>query len=73
MLQSASESRMNVISATYDNYSNHGTFFYDQLAALQLLVDDKAGAQSTIEEYFNGIYLGQIAASGDQVGRKPLV
>ncbi|KAI0342368.1 chondroitin AC/alginate lyase [Trametopsis cervina] len=46
--------------------NNHGSFYFNQLASLQLLVNDKSGAQTTIEEYFNGIYLGQIAANGDQ-------
>ncbi len=47
--------------------SNHGSFYYNQLAALQVLVSDKAGAQKTLDEYFDGIYMGQIAADGDQV------
>ena len=47
--------------------SNHGSFYYNQLAALQLIVDDKDGASKTIQEFFNGIYMGQIAANGDQV------
>ncbi|KAI0826105.1 alginate lyase-domain-containing protein [Irpex lacteus] len=46
--------------------NNHGSFYYNQLAALQVLVDDKAGAQKTLDEYFDGIYMGQIAADGDQ-------
>ena len=48
-------------------HSNHGTFYYNQLAALQILVGDTNGAQSTINEYFNNAYLGQIAQNGDQV------
>ncbi|KAI0696536.1 chondroitin AC/alginate lyase [Cytidiella melzeri] len=47
--------------------NNHGSFYYNQLASLQLLVNDNISAQSTIEEYFSGIYMGQIAANGDQV------
>ncbi|KAI0088285.1 alginate lyase-domain-containing protein [Irpex rosettiformis] len=46
--------------------NNHGSFYFNQLAALQVLVDDKAGAQKTLDEYFDGIYMGQIAANGDQ-------
>lgn len=52
---------------TYAHTSNHGSFYFNQLAALQLLVDDKTGAQKTIDEYFDGIYMGQISANGDQV------
>ena len=47
--------------------SNHGSFYYNQLASVQVLLGDTTGAQKTIEEYFSGIYLGQIAANGDQV------
>lgn len=47
--------------------SNHGSFYYNQLAALQVLAGDNNGAQQTIEEYFSTIYLGQINANGDQV------
>ncbi|GJE86341.1 alginate lyase family protein [Phanerochaete sordida] len=46
--------------------NNHGSFFYNQLAALQILAGDTDGAKGTIEEYFSGIYMGQIAANGDQ-------
>ena len=49
--------------------SNHGSFYFNQLAALQILVDDKAGASSTIQEYFNGIFMNQIVANGDQVSK----
>ncbi|QRW24462.1 chondroitin AC/alginate lyase [Rhizoctonia solani] len=46
--------------------NNHGSFYFNQLAALQILVDDTAGAKKTIQEYFEGIYQGQISANGDQ-------
>ena len=54
-------------TANSSHTSNHGSFYYNQLASVQLLLGDTAAAQSTIEEYFNGIYLGQISANGDQV------
>ena len=44
-----------------------GTFYYNQLAALQILVGDKDGAKQTIEKYFTSQYKNQIAANGDQV------
>ena len=47
--------------------SNHGTFYYNQLAALQVLVGDTDGAKATVEDYFTGKYKAQIAADGDQV------
>ncbi|CAE6466713.1 unnamed protein product [Rhizoctonia solani] len=46
--------------------NNHGTFYFNQLASLQVLVGDLEGAKTTINEYFNGIYQDQIAANGDQ-------
>ncbi|RPD61570.1 chondroitin AC/alginate lyase [Lentinus tigrinus ALCF2SS1-7] len=46
--------------------NNHGTFYYNQLAALQILVGDNAGAKKTLEEYFTTQYTWQIAANGDQ-------
>ncbi|KAI0795475.1 chondroitin AC/alginate lyase [Abortiporus biennis] len=46
--------------------NNHGSFYYNQLAALQILIGDNDAAKSTLEKYFTGIYLGQIDANGDQ-------
>ncbi|CUA74086.1 hypothetical protein RSOLAG22IIIB_10971 [Rhizoctonia solani] len=46
--------------------NNHGSFYFNQLAALQVFVDDTAGAKKTIQEYFEGIYQNQIDANGDQ-------
>ncbi|KAG9086917.1 hypothetical protein FS749_003284 [Ceratobasidium sp. UAMH 11750] len=46
--------------------NNHGSFWYNQLASLQILVGDTASAKKTIQEYFSGIYMNQIAANGDQ-------
>jgi hypothetical protein len=47
-------------------FSNHGSFYFNQLASLQVLVGDTTGAKATIEEYFTGIFQDQIAANGDQ-------
>ncbi len=47
--------------------SNHGSFYYNQLASLQVIVDDLTGANKTLQEYFTGIYMGQINSTGDQV------
>ncbi|CAE6445363.1 unnamed protein product [Rhizoctonia solani] len=46
--------------------NNHGSFYYNQVAALQILVGDIEGAKATINEFFNGIYQNQITANGDQ-------
>ncbi|KAL1948381.1 hypothetical protein VTO73DRAFT_12456 [Trametes versicolor] len=46
--------------------NNHGTFYYNQLAALQVLVGDTAGAKATLERYFTTQYMWQIDANGDQ-------
>jgi hypothetical protein len=47
-------------------HSNHGSFYFNQLASLQVLVGDTASAKATIEDYFTGIFQDQIAADGDQ-------
>ena len=52
---------------SHDCSSNHGSYYFNQLASLQIIVGDTNGAQTTINEYFDGIYLGQISANGDQV------
>ncbi|KAF8177692.1 chondroitin AC/alginate lyase [Pholiota molesta] len=46
--------------------NNHGTFYYNQLAALKVLVNDNAGAKNATDTYFNTLYLAQITASGEQ-------
>ncbi|CAE6458960.1 unnamed protein product [Rhizoctonia solani] len=46
--------------------NNHGSFYYNQVASLQILVGDKEGAKATINDFFNGIYQDQITANGDQ-------
>ncbi|KAH8982367.1 chondroitin AC/alginate lyase [Lactarius hatsudake] len=46
--------------------NNHGTFYYNQLAALQILVNDLAGANATLHKYFSTLYQNQVLASGEQ-------
>ncbi|KAF8310500.1 chondroitin AC/alginate lyase [Clavulina sp. PMI_390] len=46
--------------------NNHGSFYYNQEAAVYLLLDDNAGAKASVQEYFSGIFQNQIAASGEQ-------
>ncbi|KAJ3476475.1 hypothetical protein NLI96_g11133 [Meripilus lineatus] len=46
--------------------NNHGSFYFNQLASLQILSGDKDGAKQTIQKFFTGIYENQIAANGDQ-------
>ncbi|KAI0772940.1 chondroitin AC/alginate lyase [Trametes elegans] len=47
--------------------NNHGTFYYNQLAALQILAGDNDGAKQTLDKYFTTQYKWQIAENGDQV------
>lgn len=47
--------------------SNHGSYYYNQLAALQILVNDTAGANASIQKYFSTLYQNQISANGEQV------
>ncbi|KAF8910568.1 alginate lyase-domain-containing protein [Gymnopilus junonius] len=49
-----------------DATNNHGSFYYNQLTAVNLLINDMAGAKDSSNAYFNGIYLNQIAANGEQ-------
>ncbi|KAG8692131.1 hypothetical protein FRC09_011432 [Ceratobasidium sp. 395] len=46
--------------------NNHASYFYNQLAALQILVGDNEGAKATLQDYFTGVYMNQIDANGDQ-------
>ncbi|CAE6481161.1 unnamed protein product [Rhizoctonia solani] len=46
--------------------NNHGSYFFNQLAALQILVGDMDGAKATVQDYFTGIYMSQIDEKGDQ-------
>jgi len=46
--------------------NNHGSYYYNQLAALQILVNDLAGANATVQKYFSTLYQNQVEASGEQ-------
>ncbi|KAF9266095.1 chondroitin AC/alginate lyase [Marasmius fiardii PR-910] len=44
----------------------HGTFYSAQLAALQLIVNDRQGAINTIDAFFNSKFMNQIDSTGEQ-------
>ncbi|KAG6810901.1 hypothetical protein H0H92_009894 [Tricholoma furcatifolium] len=46
--------------------NNHGTFFYNQLASLKILVGDTAGALNVTNTYFAEQYMSQITSTGEQ-------
>ncbi|KAF9781242.1 chondroitin AC/alginate lyase [Thelephora terrestris] len=46
--------------------NNHGSFYYNQIAALKFLVGNSTGALTSLDEFFNGIYKNQINADGEQ-------
>lgn len=46
--------------------SNHGSFYFTQVASLHLINNDKQSAAATIKEYFDTVYKGQIDADGNQ-------
>jgi len=46
--------------------NNHGTYFYNQLASLQILVGDTNAAINTTKSYFSKQYLSQINSTGEQ-------
>jgi hypothetical protein len=46
--------------------NNHGSFYYNQLASLKILVGDLAGAHNVTTTFFEHQYQAQIIASGEQ-------
>ncbi|KAF7978766.1 hypothetical protein HWV62_44800 [Athelia sp. TMB] len=50
--------------------NNHGTYFYNQLSSLQLLIGDKQAAINSTQFYFDNLYQTQINSTGDQVNAK---
>lgn len=58
---------MKIVVVIKKSFSNHGSFYYNQEAAIRLILDDKDGAKAVLQEYFEGIFQEQIAASGEQV------
>ncbi|KAF7978761.1 hypothetical protein HWV62_25685 [Athelia sp. TMB] len=46
--------------------NNHGTYFYNQLASLQILVGNTTAAVNTTQTYFKEQYLNQIDLTGEQ-------
>jgi len=46
--------------------NNHGSFYFNQLASLQVLVGDTDGAKDTLQKYFSTLFQGQIAGNGEQ-------
>jgi len=47
--------------------SNHASFYYAQLSAVQILLEDMTAAANTSRSYFAGPFKGQIEANGEQV------
>lgn len=46
--------------------NNHGTFYYNQLAALKILLGDFSGARNVTDTYFRTLYMSQIVKGGEQ-------
>ncbi|KAJ7241668.1 chondroitin AC/alginate lyase [Mycena haematopus] len=46
--------------------NNHGSYCFNQLTALKLLVNDVQGSINASNTFFHGIYQGQINSTGDQ-------
>ncbi|KAJ7700334.1 alginate lyase-domain-containing protein [Mycena rosella] len=51
--------------------NNHGSFCFNQLAALKLLVNDIPGSVTVGNNFFQGIYQEQINSTGDQPFEAP--
>lgn len=46
--------------------NNHGSYYYNQLSANQIIVGDTTGAKNTTNTYFSTLYMAQINANGEQ-------
>ncbi|KLO16850.1 chondroitin AC/alginate lyase, partial [Schizopora paradoxa] len=46
--------------------NNHGSFYANQVAAINILVGDADGARTALQTYFQNQFKDQIAASGEQ-------
>ncbi|KZP15847.1 chondroitin AC/alginate lyase [Athelia psychrophila] len=46
--------------------NNHGTYFYNQLSSLYILLNDTTAAKNSTQFYFDGLYQTQINSTGDQ-------
>ena len=46
--------------------SNHVSFYYNQIAALQMYTGDTKSALASLKSYFSNQFQDQIAASGEQ-------
>jgi hypothetical protein len=46
--------------------NNHGTYFYNQWAALKILINDMDGAKYVVNDYYSTLFQKQIAKNGDQ-------
>jgi hypothetical protein len=57
-----------VIFLANQDRSNHGSYYFNQLAALQVLVGDTNAAQNTTTTYFSTLYMNQVDQNGEQVG-----
>ncbi|KAF7329577.1 Chondroitin AC/alginate lyase [Mycena kentingensis (nom. inval.)] len=49
-----------------NSVNNHGSYCFNQWASLKLLVNDVPGTVNVSKRFFEGIYQGQINATGDQ-------
>ena len=47
-------------------YSNHLTFYINQLASTKYLTGDTKGATTALQNYFGNQFLDQISQSGEQ-------
>lgn len=54
------------ITCTDQSFSNHGTFAVNQVCALNVLLNQNDACATALEKFYNGIYLYQIDANGDQ-------
>jgi len=55
-----------IAKGEWESPNNHGTYFYGQMASLQILVGNTTAATATLKQYFSKQYLAQIDSTGEQ-------
>ncbi|KAF7982783.1 hypothetical protein HWV62_25687 [Athelia sp. TMB] len=55
-----------IAKGEWESPNNHGTYFYGQMAALQILVGNTTAATATLKQYFSKQYMAQIESTGEQ-------
>ncbi|KZP15851.1 chondroitin AC/alginate lyase [Athelia psychrophila] len=55
-----------IAKGEWESPNNHGSYFYGQMASLQILVGNTTAATNTIKQYFSKQWMAQITSTGEQ-------